>query len=47
MAQRVKDLALSRLWLWLQVWLGFSPRPGNVCMLWAWPETTTATTMSG
>ena len=26
MAQRVKDLALSLLWL------GFSPWPGNLCM---------------
>lgn len=25
--QRVKDLALSLLWLWLQLWCGFDPMP--------------------
>ena len=28
-AQRVKDLALSLLWFWLQLWYGFDPWPGN------------------
>ena len=28
MVQKVKDLALSLLWLWLQVGLVFSPWPG-------------------
>ena len=27
MAQWVKDLASSLLWLWLQLWHGFSPWP--------------------
>lgn len=29
MAQRVKDLALS--WLWLQLWRRFGPWPGDFC----------------
>ena len=33
MAQEVKDIALSLLWLWLQLWCGFSPWPGNFCMV--------------
>ena len=39
MTQWVKDLALSLLWLWLQLLLGFSPWPGNFCMPQAWGET--------
>ena len=31
--QLVKDLALSLLWS------GFSPWPGNFCILWMWPKT--------
>ena len=31
-AQWVKDPALSLLSLWLQLWYGFSPWPGNLCM---------------
>ena len=38
MAQWVKDLALSLLWLWLQLWHRFDPRPGNFCMPWVWPQ---------
>ena len=38
MAQLVKDLALSLLWLGLLLWLGFDPWPRNVPMLWAWPK---------
>ena len=30
-AQRLKDLALSLLWLGLQEWLGFNPWSGNLC----------------
>ena len=29
-AQRVKDLALSLQWLWLQLWLRFDPWSGNL-----------------
>ena len=29
MAQQFEDPALSLLWLWLQLWLGFSHWPGN------------------
>lgn len=29
MAQQVKDLVLSLLWLWLQLWYGFDPWPRN------------------
>ena len=39
MSQGVKDLALSLLWLWLLLWHGFDPWPGNFCMLWTWPRT--------
>ena len=28
-AQQVKDLVVSPLWLWLQLWYGFAPWPGN------------------
>ena len=38
MAQWVKDLALSLLWLWLLLWLGFDPWPGNFHMLQVWPK---------
>ena len=31
-AQRVKDLALSLLWLGSLTWLGFDLWPGNFCM---------------
>ena len=31
--QQVKDLALSLLWLWLQLWHAFSPWPRNFDML--------------
>ena len=37
-AQRVKNLALSLLWLCLQLCYGFSPWPKNFCMPWAWPK---------
>ena len=29
MAQWVKDLVLSLLWLWLQLWCGLDPWPWN------------------
>ena len=32
MAQQVKDLVLSLLWLWLLLWCRFDPWPGNFCM---------------
>ena len=32
MAHQVTDLALSRLYLWLQPWRGFHPWPGNFHM---------------
>ena len=35
MAQQVKRLLLSLLWLWLHLRHGFDPWPGNFCMLWA------------
>ena len=38
MAQRVKDLALSLPWLWLQLWCGVSLWPGNVHLLQVWPK---------
>ena len=31
-SQWVKDLALSLLWLWLLLWFGFDPWPGNFHM---------------
>ena len=33
-----KDLALSQLWLWLQLWRGFNPWPGNFCRPQAQPK---------
>ena len=36
-AQRIKDLALSLLWLWLQLWRGSIPWPGDFHVLWAQP----------
>lgn len=33
MPQRAEDLALSLQWLWLLLWRGFEPWPGNLCML--------------
>ena len=36
-AQQVKDVALSLQWLWLLLWCGFSPQPGNLCMTPAQP----------
>ena len=38
MARQVEDLAVPLMWLGLLLWLGFSPWPGNFCMLWAWPK---------
>ena len=38
MAQRVRDLALSLLWLWLQLGHGFDPWPRNFCMLLVWQK---------
>ena len=38
MAQQVKDLALSLLWLGSWLWCGFYPLPGNFCILWGWPQ---------
>lgn len=35
MAQWIKDLSFLLLWLWLLLWCGFNPWPGNFCMLWA------------
>jgi len=32
--QWVKDLALSLLWLWLELWHGFDPWARNFCMPW-------------
>lgn len=34
----VKDMSLSLLWL------GFSRRPRNFCVWWAWPQTNKQTT---
>ena len=36
MAQWVKDPAQLQLWCKLQLWLGFSPWPGNFHMPWVW-----------
>ena len=36
MAQQVKDLALSLLWL--RLWCGFNPWPGNLPMPQVWPK---------
>ena len=38
MAQRVKDLVLSLLWLWLLLWRRFDPWPGNFHMPQAWQK---------
>ena len=38
MTQQVKDLALLLLWLWLQLWQGFSPRSRNFHMPKVWPK---------
>ena len=38
MAQRVKNLGLSLLWLGSLLWLRFGSCPGNCCMLWAQQE---------
>ena len=38
MGQQVKDLALSLLWLCLQLWRGFDPWPGHVHMTQARPK---------
>ena len=38
MAQWIKDLALSLLWLWLQLWHGFGPWTGNFGMPQAQPK---------
>ena len=37
MAWRVKDLALSLLWLWSLLWCGVDPWPGNLHVLQAQP----------
>ena len=37
-AQWVKDLALSLLWLGLLLWCRFDPWPGNFCRPWVWPK---------
>ena len=37
-AQWVKDLALSLLWLGSLMWCGFHPWPGNFCTLWEQPK---------
>ena len=36
MAQWVKNMVLSPLWLWLQLWLGFNSWPGSFHMQ-VWP----------
>ena len=38
MAHWVRDLALSQLWLQLQLWQGFDPWPRNFHMLWVQPK---------
>ena len=37
-AQQIKNLMLSLLWLWLQLRCGFDSRPRNFYMPWAWPK---------
>ena len=37
-AQQVKDLVLSQLWLGLLLKCRFGPWPWNVYMPWAWPK---------
>ena len=39
MAQQIKDLALSVLWLGLELWYRFNPLPRNFHMLQAQPTT--------
>ena len=39
-AQRIMDLALSLLQLWLLMWHGFNPWPQNFCMVWTWLKKT-------
>ena len=38
MAQQVKDPSLSLLRLWLHLWRGFNPRPGNFHVPWVQPK---------
>ena len=38
MVQRVKDPALSLLWLGLQLWCRFDLWPWNICIPWAWQK---------
>ena len=38
MAQWVKDLVLSLLWLGSLLWHGFNPWPGNFRMPQVWPK---------
>ena len=38
MAQQIKDMVLSLLWLWLLLWYGFHPWPRNFCMPQAQPK---------
>ena len=38
MAQLVKDLALSLLWVWLMLWRGFDHWPRNFGMLKVWSK---------
>ena len=38
MAQQVKDLALSPLWLWLRLWSRLDSQPGNFSMQQVGPE---------
>ena len=37
-AQWIMDLTLSLLWLWVLLWHGSDPWPGNFCMLWVWQK---------
>jgi len=39
-AQLVKDLVLSLLWLGSLLWCAFNPGPQNICMLQAQPKQT-------
>ena len=34
----LKNLALPQLWHRLQLWLRYSPWPGNFHMPWVWPK---------
>ena len=38
MAEQVKDLVFSPLWLWLQLWCVSDSWPGNFLMLWVRPK---------